>query len=339
MKRMLLGVLCALTLLWVQPALFAADFKISGWHEAVVSVRKLEDYKIFFTDIAEWRATESGTVSAEQLKAWGLPKQLNARYQVYANEGTARGYVRLVEFSGAEPAYMRLDSQAWDTGGIYDINIRARDLDAAASKLRRIGWQAKAPVNQFSFGPFVVKEWIVRSPDGFELALIERIKPELKGWPLMKAMSRSFNSTQIVKDMSTSMHFYEKVLGFQRYLEHKGASKVAGPNVLGMPQNSARQVEREIYILSPDKSNEGSIELLQFHGLDGADYSQTSHFPNLGIGLLRLPVENIEALQVHLIENQVEFVHRVKTLGSEKKMVVKAPEGAWLEFYESAEND
>lgn len=236
-------------------------------------------------------------------------------------------------------AYMRLDSQAWDTGGIYDINIRARDLDAAASKLRRIGWQAKAPVNQFSFGPFVVKEWIVRSPDGFELALIERIKPELKGWPLMKAMSRSFNSTQIVKDMSTSMHFYEKVLGFQRYLEHKGASKVAGPNVLGMPQNSARQVEREIYILSPDKSNEGSIELLQFHGLDGADYSQTSHFPNLGIGLLRLPVENIEALQVHLIENQVEFIHRVKTLGSEKKMVVKAPEGAWLEFYESAEND
>ena len=313
----------------------AADFKISGWHDAVVSVRKLDDYQSFFVDVAQWQATESGQISSAQLRAWGMSPQAKGRYQVYANAGAERGSVRLVEFSGVAQTYMRLDSQAWDSGGIYDINIRAKNLQATAQQLRALGWQAKSPVTQFAFGPFVVKEWIVRSPDGLEIALIERVKPELSNWPHMKALSRTFNSTQIVRDMTVSLRFYEKVLGFRRYLEHRGASKDAGPSVLGMPHNYTTKIEREVYILHPEATNEGSVELLQFHGFEGADYSNQAQFPNLGIGVLRFPVENIEHLFAHLQEHEIEFVHPLTLIDGEQKMTVKAPEGAWLEFYQS----
>jgi len=314
----------------------AQSFKIRGWHEVVVSVRNIDNYATFFTNVAQWQSIDSGNVSRRQLKAWGLPRHANARYHLYANPGTERGHIRLVEFFGVEQTYNRLDSQAWDTGGIYNINMRVKDLDSAATQMRALGWQAKAPVTQFSFGSFEVKEWIVRSPDGFQIALIERIKPELTGWPHMKGASRTFNSTQIVKDIKATLAFYESVLGFQRYLEHRGASPKAGPHVLGMPHNYADKIEREVYIVHPDKTNEGSVEILQFHGFDGVDYSEQAHFPNLGIGLLRFPVSNISALHAHFKDSDVTLIHDLRLIDGIKRMVIRSPEGAWLEFYEES---
>jgi len=309
-------------------------FTISGWKEVVVSVRDLDEYTEFFKDLAAWELIQQGEVSNEQMSAWQQVKSASAKYRLYANPGTESGFIRLVQFSGVEQVQIRPDSQSWDTGGIFDINMRTHDLHALAKNLRKRGWQARSPITQFSFGPFVVKEWIPQNNDGFAVAFIVRVKPPIENWPHFKSLSRTFNSTQVVQDMQRSLDFYEGVLGFKRYLEHYGASKEPGENVLGLPHNQTNKVPRSVFVLSPQGDNEGSVELLAFDGAVGRDNSGLASLPNIGIAALAFPVVGIEALQARLEQKGATFVHRLKTIDGKKKLIVKAPEGAWLEFYE-----
>lgn len=310
------------------------SYAISGWKEAMISVRDLDQYRRFFDQFETWELVEQGAVSKAQMTAWRQLPPITAKYHLYANNGTESGLLRLVQFDGAEQVLMRPDSQAWDTGGIFDINMRARDLDELASNLRRLGWQARSPVTQFSFGPFVVKEWITQNSDGLAIAFIQRIAPALDGWPNFKSISRAFNSTQVVKDLPTSLVFYQDILGFKPYLEHYGASKEPGPNVLGLPHNLSNKIARSVYILHPQGLNDGSVELLAFEGAVGRDNSSRAGFPNIGIGALSFPVIGIENFQLYLEGKRVSFVHRLESIGGRRTLTIKSPEGAWLEFYE-----
>lgn len=325
------------TVFFLLPSLVLAKepFSISGWHEVVVSVSSFEQYEMFFNEVAEWELTDKGELSRAQLDAWSQEKSVTGEYQLYQNPGTMRGFVRLVKFDGVEQALMRPDSQSWDTGGVFDINVRVKDIEAVAKKMRRLGWQARAPISEFEFGPYKVREWLAYNSDGLVIAMIERLEPQLQGWPALKSLSRSFNSTQIVADMEKGLWFFEEVLGFKRYLEHNAASEKEGPNVLGLPHNLTDDIAREVIILSPDGSNEGSIELLRFDGATGHDYSQRAAFPNLGIGLTRFPVNNIAGLEAHLKNRKVEWLFPLSRVDGTSVMIVRTPEGAAIEFYES----
>jgi len=310
------------------------EFTINGWNEVVVSVRDIDSYNQFFLDIAQWQVDSEGQISREQLDAWQLPKNARAKFKTFVNPGSGSGFIKLVQFSGVEQVPMRPDSQSWDTGGIFDINVRVRDLDKMAARMRAIGWQARAPVTMFTFGPFKVKEWIVHSPDGLAIAMVERIEPELEGWPNLKSVSRTFNSTQVIADMEKGLSFYEDILGFKRYLEHEGASKEEAPNVLGLPHNLTTQIPREVYILHPLGTNEGSVEILRFKGALGSDFSTLSEMPNIGLSTLRFPVQGINALAEHLKESGVSIVHPLMHVDNYLSITIRSPEGAWLEFYE-----
>ena len=45
-------------------------------------------------------------------------------------------------------------------------------------------------------------------------------------------------------------------------MHHEGVSEPPGHNTLGLPLNLAMEFPREVYILHPEKRNEGSVELL-----------------------------------------------------------------------------
>jgi catechol 2,3-dioxygenase-like lactoylglutathione lyase family enzyme len=193
---------------------------------------------------------------------------------------------------------------------------------------------------QFTFGPYVVKEWIVRGPDGLSFALIERVKPELEGWPHLKEFSRTFNSTQIVRSMPAALHFYQNVLGFKTYLEHRGASKSPGPNVLGLPHNLSTKIPREVYILHPKGTNEGSVELLSFDGATGRNLADLATPPNIGLLMLRFPVADADLFAEHLRQHKISWVSPVleaqlPPYGTAKLVATRAPDGTWLEFYQT----
>jgi len=312
----------------------------SGWTEAVLSVTDIQRHLSFFTDIAGWELLEQGEVDPQLIKLWELPETASARFAIVRNPGSTRGYIRLLQFSGVEQKIIRSNTQSWDSGGIFDLNVRVNNMEKKFSQMSALGWQATSDPVQFSFGPYVVKEWIVRGPDGLTFALIERVKPNLEGWPHLKEFSRTFNSTQIVRAMAPALDFYTNVLGFKTYLEHRGTSKKPGPNVLGLPHNLSTDIPREVYILHPKGHNEGSVELLSFDGATGRDLAERATPPNIGLLMLRFPVTDTAALAAHLKRHNTPWVSSVISAnlppyGQAKLLATRAPDGTWLEFYQT----
>ncbi|WP_286133543.1 VOC family protein [Colwellia sp. UCD-KL20] len=312
--------------------------KIGGFSETVMIVSNIDTASQFYQDIAGWQVIDDSPADSHLLNLWKLPAHTKVKQTLLANKGTTTGFIRLVELQGIKQQRIRANTQAWDIGGIFDINMRVKSMDETFKKMQQHGWSSNTEPVQFTFGPFVVKEWIVKNSDGVAFALIERVAPTLEGWPNLKKFSRVFNSTQVVADINKSLHFYQNVLGFKTYLEHKGASKEAGPNVLGLPHNIATQVERSVYILHPEGKNEGSIELLQFHGATGKNVSSHAQPPNIGITTLRFPVNNLNALKKLLTDNNIKIESQQKMhllpYGLVHILSVKTPDNTWLEFYQ-----
>ncbi len=324
------------------PGLASDSIMPSGFHEVVFSVSDLEASARFYQEVAGWNVVYLGSGSAEPAGFGGFAEDQIVREILLKNPGTDRGYLRLVAFPGAEQRQMRSNAQTWDTGGIFDVNVRVLDIHAKFQQLRDRGWQFYSDPIQFTFGPFVVWEVLAKGPDGIVFAMVERVQPPLEGWPHLRELSHIFNSTQIVADFDTSLEFFRDKLGFKIYLEHEGPSKEAGPNVLGLPHNLATEITRKVVILSPDGTNSGSVELIAFDGLTGADFSELASPPNLGILALRFPVANLEAYRQRLAKHGVTPIQgpstaTIEPYGEVEIMTVRAPEGALLDFYQPSE--
>jgi catechol 2,3-dioxygenase-like lactoylglutathione lyase family enzyme len=314
-------------------------FTIHGWSEVVMSVTDLEPHREYFSEVGGWDVLAEGSLAPETLAAWGLATEVSAQQLVMGNPGTERGHVRLVRFAGVPQQLIRSNARSWESGGILDINIRVTDMDRKQRQLQQRGWQAHSDPVQFTFGPFVVREWITLGPDGMSIALIQRLAPPLEGWPALREFSRTFNSTQVVRDLEAALGFYRDVLGFEQYLYHEGTSPAPGNNVLGLPWETAMAVERKIWIGHPEGLNEGSVELIEFKGASGRDLSALAKPPNLGLLMLRFPVDNLSALARHLESHGVPPLSGIRQVqlpptGPARQVSVRAPDGAWLEFYE-----
>ena len=319
----------------------AANPDIDGWQEAVVSVSGLSWHLRSFAGAADWRVLHKGPLSAAQRRRWRLGPETGGVQVLVGNPGAQRGHVRLVRFRGGSQRHVRAHAQSWNTGGFFDLNLRVKRMADLQTLLPSLGWHAVAEPARFRFGPFDVREWIVSSPDGLALALIERLAPPLEGWPHLRRMSRALNATQVVDDIGESLRFYREILGFDVYMRHEGASEPPGHNALGLPLNLAVDAAREMHILHPQKRNDGSVELLSYRGsVVGHDFSARAAPPNLGILMLRFPVRDLSRLAERLRRHGVEIVSgprrvRVAPHGNARWLTVRAPSGGWLEFFET----
>ena len=80
-------------------------------------------------------------------------------------------------------------------------------------------------------------------------------------------------------------------------------------------------------------------ELIEFKGASGRDLSALAKPPNLGLLMLRFPVDNLSALARHLESHGVPPLSGIRQVqlpptGPARQVSVRAPDGAWLEFYE-----
>ncbi len=315
-----------------------------GFHEVVFSVSDLEGAASFYQEVAGWEIVHRGRTGSDVAKFWRLEDGQEIQEILLANPGDDHGHLRLVAFSGADQRQIRSNAQTWETGGIFDITVRVLDIHKKFAQFRERGWQFYSDPIQFQFGPFVVWEVLAKGPDGVVIAMTERVEPPLEGWPNLRELSHAFNSTQIVRDFDRSRAFYEEALGFKVYLEHEGPSKEPGPNVLGLPHNFAAEVPRRVVILSPDGSNAGSVELIAFDGLTGADFSEHASPPNLGILALRFPVPDLTLFTHQIVSRGCVPVAgpssvTIEPYGTVNVLAVRAPEGALLEFYETPKTD
>lgn len=334
-------VLCVLIAATTAAPAREAAFAIEGWREAVLSVRNLQLWEDFWINVAGWEVATRADADPAWQKLWGLPDTVNYREVLLRNHGTESGFVRLIEFQGAPQVQIRSNGQTWETGGIFDINVRVRDLDGKFAELQARGWQGYADPIQLTFGPFTVREWLGRGPDGIVIALIQRLAPPLEGYPTLREFSRTFNSTQVVADIDESLRFYVDQLGFEVYVETQGPSEQPGPNVLGLPHNLVTGISRRTVIVHPEGGNDGSVELIEFDGATGRDFAALARPPNLGVLALRFPVSDVRALAAHLEDAGIELAAaptrvELAPYGPVTVLALRGPNGEWLEFFQAS---
>jgi catechol 2,3-dioxygenase-like lactoylglutathione lyase family enzyme len=316
-------------------------FEIGGFDEAVLIVRSTEPHLACWRDAGGWVLQHQGEVDPCLLRGWGLPVATGREWRLGHRNGSV-GHVRLMQLDKAGPqADMRADDQCWDAGGIFDLNVRVRDVAVAADALHALHWHGASPPIRWDFGGRIVKEWLTRGPDNVRLALIERVEPLLPEAEQPVGFGPVFNSSQIVRDMDAALDFYCRVLGFQRAVSFQTGPLPPAANVMGLPPGLAAQASIDLHILHPRGVMEGSVEIVSVSGAGGLDLSDTARLPNFGMALLRLPVRGLSLLAEHLLRQDWPLAMpptRVTLAphGVVDLLAVRSPEGAWLEFYEVA---
>jgi catechol 2,3-dioxygenase-like lactoylglutathione lyase family enzyme len=314
-------------------------FEIGGFDEAVIIVRSPEPHLACWRDAGDWVLQHQGEVDSRLLRGWGLPQATGREWRLGHRNGSV-GHVRLMQLDNAGPQTdMRPDDQCWDSGGIFDLNVRVRDVATHAAALHALHWHGASPPIRWDFGGLVVKEWLTRGPDNMRLALIERIEPPLPESAQPVGLGPVFNSSQIVRDMDAALSFYCGVLGFERAVSFQTGPLPPAANVMGLPPGLAAQASIDLHILHPRGLKEGSIEIVSVKGAGGLDLSDTARLPNFGMALLRLPVRGVKVLAAHLAQKGWPLAMPLTRVTLAPHGVVDliaacSPEGARLEFYE-----
>jgi catechol 2,3-dioxygenase-like lactoylglutathione lyase family enzyme len=208
-----------------------------------------------------------------------------------------RGAIRLITLDGDPGGVMRDGAQAWDSGGLFDINLRALgSIEVLHRNLTTQGFAAASPITDWDFGPLSVREVVSRDGDGLCIALMERVRPSLTGYEgLFGPASWVFNATQVVSDFGAARRFYVEALGWQVVQETEGTAALMpdGRNCMGLPRGLAGDVAMRIGIYHPQGWMEGSVEIIAF-GCGGHDFSAAAP-PDRGWASVRFVVSDLGA--------------------------------------------
>lgn len=314
------------------------DPPLKGFQEAVLSVSVMERSLDFYQRVCGWKLIGHKKASPDLNKLWQLAENVEIEEALLVNEGDKEGFLRVVKFHHVEQQQIRSAAHAWDSGGIFDLNIRTKNIDQLYTEFQQEGWNGYGDPLRYTFGIYDVSEVLIKGPDGITFAAMQRFHPPLEGFILHKT-SRIFNSSIISIDTDITYDFFVNKLGFELFFKTEGDNRNPGRNVLGIPDNINSGITVPVYIVRPDINNFGSVEFLEMKELKGKDCSSLAKPPNLGLLMLRFPVVNAKAYAEQIMSKGVELHTHIQSLhlepyGQVKAFSVISPDGVWLEFIE-----
>lgn len=313
---------------------------VEGFQEVLFSVSNLKQTAEFYQKVVGYEVIYQGNANPELGKFWELSKEVEIEEVLLANKGDSKGCIRLVKFHNVVQEQIRSSAHSWDTGAIFDINLRSKDLAATFKEFQENGWNGISDPIRYQFGPFDVSEVLMKGPDGIVIAMMERHAPPLEGFPNLKKLSHVFNSSHISRNVEITLDFFTNKLGWKIYMHAESTGRNAVANVLGFPHNINPNIELPVYIVHPSGSNLGSLEFLEVKGLTGTDFSDKGIPPNLGILMYRFPVSDAKAYAEKLVGNGVKLKLPLQTIniapyGNFLTFAIQSPDGIWIEFIEN----
>jgi catechol 2,3-dioxygenase-like lactoylglutathione lyase family enzyme len=310
----------------------------AGWREAVLSVTDLAACEALYREVAGWEVIHRGPAAPEQSRVWRVPGDVPIDEVVLGNPGETR-YLRLVKFHGVEQQQIRSSGRFWDVGGISNISCRVLSMAESFGALQRRGWVGHHDPVEFQFGPFTVSEVAATGHDGVVFSLVERLAPKLEPGQISGHFTSPFNSVQIVTDFEAAHNFYLETLGFREVMKTEITWKAPGGSVYGLPFNIAMEHPVKLSIVQPQGVMMGSVELIGPGELISRDFSGRAQPPNLGILMVRYPVEGLDEY-ARWIEDKGVTLHVpvtelvIEPYGRVRCFAFRSPNGSWLEFYE-----
>jgi catechol 2,3-dioxygenase-like lactoylglutathione lyase family enzyme len=312
---------------------------ISPFREVVFSVRTISTAEGVYKRIAGWQVVHRGDAPPKQAYIWGVSASNTIKEVVLRDPSSATGLVRLVQFDGAAgQQVIRSSGRTWDVGGILDVNVSVRNIQATFEQLRDSGWHAVTDPHQFVFANTLIKGVLIKGHDDIVFGLIERIHPPLPNAAALGEVGNVFSSTQTVKNLDRELAFYTEKLGFEVAYRGKLELDPTVANYLGLPYNLVVPAP-EIAVVSPTGELSGAVELLAMPHLTGTDFSARAAPPNRGILMLRYPVTNAGLYHDRLKASGVSIVTaptdmRLAPYGNVKLFAIRTPNGVWIEFFE-----
>lgn len=310
-----------------------------GWQEALVSVRAFAPTRDFMVEVAGYEVIETGALDPAWLAAWGLPEDASGAYELLASPGKAVGWVRLVRFDGVAQDLIRPGAQVWDQGGLYSLMVRAEDASLVMDAAHARGWSVFNQPQIFDFGGLIIKNVVVRLPDGANLAVYSRVTPPIEGWDDLEGFSYPFNTMAMVHDIEAERVFLEQGLGFSPFWAGDYIDPEEVDTNFALPDNLSDEIPRRTAILQQRPGEDGRIELMEFVGLSGQDFSDRARPPNLGILGVRMPVDDLNRVLERLANLGVEPAAGpasidVSPYGPVRLAAVRSPSGIAIELFE-----
>ncbi|HWU04417.1 MAG TPA: VOC family protein [Novosphingobium sp.] len=313
----------------------------NGFEEVVGIVADVEASAARLMAATGYVEIARGAVDAGALALLGMAGR-PAREVLIGHRDVARGRIRLIALDGEAAPLARDGAQAWDTGGIFDINLRALGGNAPIERLHRrlgdAGYLAHAPITDWDFGPLAVREVVESDADGLCIALMERVRPPLAGYEGVSGpASWVFNSTQVVADFDAARRFYRDVLGWLPVQETEGpVAQASGVNCMGLPVGLAAGLTMRIGIYHPAGRMEGSVEIIGF-GMKTLDFS-ASQPPMRGWASLRFPMSDIDGFAQKAREAGCAIIGPIEAEwrphGRTRAVAAITPWGARVEAFE-----
>jgi len=143
----------------------------------------------------------------------------------------------------------------------------------------------------------------------------------------------------MVRNQPASVAWHRDGLGLKALFDAPFTDPEPRANNFSVPANLATQLVRRAAVVQPVLPGEdGRIELMQFEGFEGRDYSAHASPPNLGIISVRYPVRDLSAYTQFLEANGVAKVFAadgvaIAGTGEVDLVAVRDPDGNLTEFY------
>jgi len=318
----------------------AADEGVEPWTEAVVSVTDLDESAGWLIEHGGWREVASGALDASEIAYWNLPDSVTGAFLKICAPHADAGCIRYVRFDGAGQRPIRLAARPWDTGGIFSIMLRTDNAQAAFDAAIARGWWAESQPYSFTFGASDLVNVVIRGPHGVNYALYERKAPAFDAFPV-GSLSRAFNAMRMVEDQPEALAFYRDTLGFGVLFDAPFTDPEPRSNNFSVPANLATTLVRRAAVAQPVLPGEtGRVEVMEFEGFEGRDFSEYASPPNLGILSLRYPVRDLDAYLETLADRGVEPQYEsdaaiIPGIGTVAIAAVRDPDGNLTEFYDA----
>jgi hypothetical protein len=310
------------------------DWVPHGYEEAGLGTATPDFWLDCFLKRGGWSLLWEGPGSEHPLWPEAAPRP--RREWLLGRADWPTGKVRLFEFDAAIPA-PRDGAHTWDTGGIFDLDVRVRDLPAWAKRLEADGFRGVSEPVTWPFGELRIGEWLARGPDGVVLALVERMHPPLDGPGPGAGFSHAFNSSQTVRDVNAHLGLFA-ALGFQPRIRQVEPLGGRGGEMLGLPAEDARTTPVDLAICHPTGELDGSVEFVALPETTGRHVDALASPACRGLNLLRFPVTGVEAMAQALVDRGIEpsarATWRLPPHGMVRGFALRTPDGSWMEFFE-----
>lgn len=320
---------------------FAKEYGVGGYREAVLHVNALEQFQQTFALVLHYSSRYQGQAGSEQAAFWQAPEATVVDEVLMGPDDVDFGLVRLVRINDIDNQAIRPSGKPWEAGGIYDLDIRVRDVQKVYDQLEQAGWTGIHVPLQYTMGPAEVKHCELFGPDRVVLALIERVAPPLGPDAGFDQVSNAFNSTQLLyeDELAAHHHFYQHVLGFECLVETEINWPEPGENVFGLPYSVALNSPAPVYIYHPEGKMAGSVETCAIRGLTGEHYGKFASPRNRGTSTLRFPVKDLDGYAARIEAEGGSLAQPITAMtiapyGETRVFAVQTAAGSWLEFFE-----